>query len=62
MGGKIHATRHWRVVGFNDPNVFECPEANKPSEGFSHLFKNSLTKVPPSVVCLLAITILKLGL
>jgi Protein of unknown function (DUF2497) len=33
--GKIHATCHWRVVGFNDLNVFERPKANVPSERFA---------------------------
>ena len=28
VGRKIHATCHWRVVGFNDLNVFERPKAS----------------------------------
>jgi hypothetical protein len=28
VSGKIHASCHWRVVGFNDLNVFERPKAS----------------------------------
>jgi hypothetical protein len=35
VGGKIHATCHWRVVGFDDLNVFERPKASQPSERFA---------------------------
>ena len=39
VGGKIHATRHWRVVGLNDPNVFERSKTNISPEGFPALYR-----------------------
>jgi hypothetical protein len=42
VGGKIHTTRHRRVVCFNDPNVFERPKANNPSEGFPASYRTVL--------------------